>query len=282
MQHLACFRRLRCFAGGLLLALFSLVASSCHHDSADTAPAEPATIKLANSATLGHYLTDAQGNTLYFFAADIDGTNACTGGCLPTWPVFYEANVQVANDLQASDFNSKTTPDGRPQTTYKGWPLYYYAPATNGSGIGGVWHVASPDYTVLLARKAVVDKTTNQSASKTFLVDAQGRTLYYFAKDNAQPNTQPTNCDGACASVWPALYLSLPVVPASLTASNFATITRSASPTTGPYGTTAGSSQQLTYKGHPLYYYAADNATRGNVQGHNLSSYGDLWLVATP
>jgi predicted lipoprotein with Yx(FWY)xxD motif len=283
--------------GLALLCLLSLLVISCKKDSTTT-PDDPdavANVKVATSATLGNYLTDANGNTLYFFARDIDGANTCTSAtCNPMWPVYYEANVKVPKALNAADFATKTTTDGRPQTTYKGWPIYYYAPAsggvntrevpglTGGNAIGGIWHVVNPAYNVLLASKNVEDKTTHVVASKTFLVDGLGRTLYYFAKDNSNPTTQPTNCTGGCAAIWPAFYLGTPVTPSSLKTSDFATITREASTTTGPYGTTTSSREQLTYKGHPLYYYAGDNAARGHAEGHDFDDSGDKWYVAAP
>ena len=290
--------RLWSFSLGLaLLCLLSLLVISCKKDSTTT-PDDPdavANVKVATSATLGNYLTDANGNTLYFFARDIDGTNTCTSAtCNPLWPIYYEANVKAPKGLNSSDFVTKNTPDGRPQTTYKGWPLYYYAPAasgvntreapglTGGNAIGGIWHVVNPAYNVLLASKNVEDKTTHVVSSKTFLVDGQGRTLYYFAKDNSSPTTQPTNCTGGCATIWPALYLSAPVAPSSLKTTDFATITREASTASGPYGNSTGTREQLTYKGHPLYYYAGDNATRGHAEGHNLDDSGDKWYVAAP
>ncbi|WP_460503438.1 COG4315 family predicted lipoprotein [Hymenobacter agri] len=275
--------------------LLSLCFGSCKKDS--TTPAEDpdavANVKLATSPTLGSYLTDVNGNTLYVFARDVDGTNACTSAtCMPLWPVYYEANIKVPKALNAADFATKTTADGRPQTTYKGWPLYYYAPAANGvytreapgqtggNGIGTVWHVLNPGYNVLLASKSVEDKATHVVATKSFLVDGVGRTLYYFAKDNTSPSTQPTNCTGGCAAIWPALYLSSAVAPSSLKSSDFGTITRETS-TGGAYGGTS-TTQQLTYKGHPLYYYAGDAATRGKVEGHDLNDSGDFWYVAAP
>ncbi len=291
---------IRCWSVGLALALLgslSLGAVGCKKDSA-AAPANPdavANVKLATSATLGPFLTDSVGNTLYFFARDVDGANTCTSAaCNPMWPVYYKANIKVPTALNAADFATRSTADGRPQTTYKGWPLYYYAPPasgvytreaagqTAGNGIGGIWHVVSPGYGVVLASKSVEDKTTHATANKTYLVDAQGRTLYFFAKDNTSPTTQPTNCTGGCASVWPALYLSAPAVPSTLHASDFATITRDPSTTTGPYGTTTSSREQLTYKGRPLYYYVGDNATRGHVEGHDFDNSGGLWFVAAP
>ncbi|ALW86769.1 hypothetical protein AUC43_17805 [Hymenobacter sedentarius] len=285
---------------GLVLALFGSMSTalvSCKKDG--DAPAEDpdavATVKLATSATLGTYMTDASGNTLYFFARDVDGANTCTSAtCNPLWPVYYEANLKVPKALKAEDFATKTTADGRQQTTYKGWPLYYYAPAasgvytreaagqTGGNGIGGIWHVVNPSYGVVLASKSVEDKTTHAVSTKTYLTDALGRTLYFFAKDNTSSSTQATNCTGGCAAIWPALYMSAPAVPSTLSASNFGTLTREQSAGTGPYGTGSTSREQLTYKGRPLYYYAGDAATRGKVEGHNLDDSGDKWFVATP
>ena len=283
--------------GLVLLGSASLSVVSCKKDSStpDVDQDAVATVKVATSATLGPYLTDAGGNTLYFFARDVDGANTCTSAtCNPLWPVYYEANLKVPKALKAEDFATKTTADGRQQTTYKGWPLYYYAPAptgsyireapglTGGNAIGGIWHVVNPSYGVVLASKLVEDKTTHVVATKTYLVDTQGRTLYYFAKDNTSPNTQPTNCTGGCAAIWPALYMGVPAVPSTLRASDFATITRDPSTTSGPYGNTTVTREQLTYKGKPLYYYAGEAATRGHVEGHDFNDSGDFWFVAAP
>jgi predicted lipoprotein with Yx(FWY)xxD motif len=274
--------------GLMLLGSAGLGLVGCKKDAtAEVDQDAVANVKVGTSATLGPYLTDASGNTLYIFARDVDGTNACTSAtCNPLWPVYYEANIKVPKSLKAEDFATKATTDGRMQTTYKGWPLYYYAPAANGvytreasgvtsgNGVGTVWHVVNPGYGVVLASKTVEDKTTRVSSSKTFLVDMQGRTMYYFAKDNTNPTTLPTNCTGGCAAIWPAVYMSAPMVPSTLRASDFATITRAAN--------AAGAREQLTYKGRPLYYYAGDAATRGRAEGHNLNDSGDLWFVAAP
>ncbi len=281
-------------SAGLALGL-GLSLTACKKDDAPTAASTPANVKLATSASLGTILTDSAGNTLYFFALDVAGTNSCTSAaCNPTWPVYYGGRITPPSWLNASDFSSKKTADGRNQTFYKGWPLYYYAPAVNGTntreaagqtggnGVGGVWYVLNPTYSVMLGRKSVVDQTTNVATTKTYLTDAQGRTLYYFAKDDASPNTKPTNCTGGCLSAWPALLLSAPVVPSGLNASDFSTITRTETTSSGPYGSATSGTQQLTYKGHPLYYFINDNTTRGQVTGDHLTSFGDYWFVAAP
>lgn len=296
----------RCGFVGLLAAGFgplSLGLTGCGTTmkSAADAPAPKPNVQLATSPTLGSFLTDSVGQAVYFSALDVDGVNTCTSAaCNPTWPVYYGGVIRVPQGLNVSDFTSKKTADGRSQTLYKGWPLYYSAPAngsanireaagqTTGNGVGGVWHVMNPGYGVVLARKAVENQTTKAVSTKTFLVDNQGRTLYFFAKDDKNPTTLPDNCTGGCAATWPAVTVSATALPSTLKIADFGSIIRSGTTTTtsdgygGTITTTGASTQQLLYKGRPLYYFAGDNTTRGRVTGDNLNSAGDLWFVATP
>jgi predicted lipoprotein with Yx(FWY)xxD motif len=127
----------------------------------------------------------------------------------------------------------------------------------------------------MLGTKTLLDKSRNVTVTKDFLIDPQGRTLYTYAKDSKSPSTLPTNCTGNCATDWPVFFNSSVNVPTSskLKSSDFGTITR----TDGAGGTTH---KQLTYKGMPLYYCASDNQTPGKTEGHNLTTNGDLWVVA--
>jgi len=38
----------------------------------------------------------------------------------------------------------------------------------------------------------------------------------------------------------------------------------------------------VTYKGHPLYYYAGDGPNGGESTGQAISSFGAPWYVLTP
>ena len=120
---------------------------------AQTTPVKSFTINVSSgNATLGNYLVDANGMTLYWTTLDASGQSNVTGTVLANWPVFYAASVVVPSSLATSDFGSITRSDGTKQTTYKGWPLYYFIKDKNpgdasGQGIGGVWFVVSPTAT---------------------------------------------------------------------------------------------------------------------------------------
>lgn len=100
--------------------------------------------------TIGYYLTDGAGMTLYYTTTDNAGKSNVNDPELDDWPIFYAAKIVVPPTLKRSDFGSLKRPDGELQTTYKGWPLYYYEkddePSdTVGQGVGGVWFLAGPN-----------------------------------------------------------------------------------------------------------------------------------------
>ena len=271
---------------GLLLLVASLATgvSGCNNSDDENTQPVP-TVRLETNATLGAHLVDQQGNSIYYFARDLAGTNTCTGGCASVWPIFYEPNLVLGEGLKAEDFATITTTNGKPQTTYKGWPMYYYAPVDAagqnvrekagdalGENVGGVWYVMKPDYNVLVARATVLHKTTNQITSKVFLIDSQGRTLYTFDRDRTNPTTLPSNCTGNCVATWPVYLEPGRVLTSNLRSSDFGVIIR----TDGLNGATR---QQTTYKGMPLYYYSPDGAQRNKVEGDGI---GNIWSVATP
>jgi hypothetical protein len=48
------------------------------------------TVNLAYKASLGFYLTNSSGFTLYFRSTDPgNGSSTCYGGCVTAWPLFY-------------------------------------------------------------------------------------------------------------------------------------------------------------------------------------------------
>lgn len=107
-------------------------------------------IMLQTKADLGTYLVDAKGMTLYYFTKDNLGKSNATSAIIQNWPVFNTGNFIVPSLLNVADFSTITRDDGLKQTTYKGWPLYYYVKDrasgdTLGQGINGVWFIVNPD-----------------------------------------------------------------------------------------------------------------------------------------
>ena len=106
-------------------------------------------IKLSEKDGVGKFLADAKGMTLYTFKKDSPGKSACAGDCVVKWPLYFREKVAVPEGVNAGDFDTITREDGNRQTTYKGWPLYYFvgdmAPGdVLGQGLGNVWFVANP------------------------------------------------------------------------------------------------------------------------------------------
>jgi predicted lipoprotein with Yx(FWY)xxD motif len=103
-------------------------------------------INVAYSPSLGFYLTNSTGWTLYVFKNDIptNGTSRCTGKCIQNWPAFYISHINLPPGLNATDFTTITRPDGSKQIAYSGWPLYTFIndkkPGdTTGQGVNKVW-----------------------------------------------------------------------------------------------------------------------------------------------
>jgi len=90
------------------------------------------------------------------------------------------------------------------------------------------------------------------------LVDADGRTLYAFTKDQGDQSA----CSGQCATNWPALTGT-----ATAGTGAQATLLSTAMQTDG--------NSQVTYDGRPLYYFAGD-AKPGDINGQGV---GNVWFV---
>lgn len=114
--------------------------------------AEDYTITTSSNKFLGTYLVNQSGFTLYYTQNDSAANSAstCYGECAALWPPFYAQDLSLPDNLRPIDFGVITRTDGSKQTTFKGWPLYYYGKDrdhgdTWGEGIDGVWHVIDPD-----------------------------------------------------------------------------------------------------------------------------------------
>jgi predicted lipoprotein with Yx(FWY)xxD motif len=107
-------------------------------------------IKIQQKDGIGKYLTDSEGKTLYWFKKDSSRKSACTGPCLEKWPIYYQEKVAAPKGIKHKDFGTITREDGKKQTTFRGYPLYYWIndkqPGdTSGHGVNNVWSVINPD-----------------------------------------------------------------------------------------------------------------------------------------
>jgi predicted lipoprotein with Yx(FWY)xxD motif len=91
-------------------------------------------------------------------------------------------------------------------------------------------------------------------------------TVYMFEADKGSGSS----CSGACAAAWPPVTSTAAAKAASgAQAADLGTITR-------PDGT-----KQVTYKGHPLYYFAKDKDD-GDAYGQGVKAFGASWYVLKP
>jgi predicted lipoprotein with Yx(FWY)xxD motif len=243
----------------VLLFMAALATAGCYAPATAPSPSTNGyTADVMSKAGIGDYLVDAQGKTLYYFAKDTIDTSNATGAILDIWPIFNIQNIDVPPSLNAADFGTITRADGKKQTTYKGWPLYRYAPDvsagdTLGEGFNGVWFVIKvPFYTVMIESKADVGN---------YLVDAKGMTLYHATFDA----TGKSNATSAILGLWPPFGESNFIVPSSLNVADFSIIT-------------TGGTAQATYKGWPLYFFVNDKAP-GDTVGQGIKG---VWSVTAP
>ena len=109
---------------------------------------------------------------------------------------------------------------------------------------------------------------TIKSASSDFgtiLFNRRGQAIYLFDREERARS----ECYGACAQAWPpVLTAGRPRAAGRTRPSLLGTIRR------------RNGKRQVTYAGHPLYYYAHERP--GQVLCQGVDEFGGLWLVVKP
>jgi predicted lipoprotein with Yx(FWY)xxD motif len=106
----------------------------------------------------------------------------------------------------------------------------------------------------------------NNTKLGQILVDEEGKTVYLFVADTGTSST----CYSSCATFWPpVLTTGAPQAGAGANPSLLGTTTR----TDGKV--------EVTYAGHPLYYFLNDKAP-GDIKGQGVNGFGGLWWVLNP
>ena len=131
--------------------------------------------------------------------------------------------------------------------------------ACGGNDDGGSG-TAAPAATETTAAPATGGATVAVASSSLgdILVDAEGRTLYAFTKDQGDKSA----CSGECATNWPAL-------------TGTATAGTGAEASLLSTSMQANGTSQVTYDGRPLYHFAGDTKA-GDTNGQAV---GNVWFV---
>ena len=143
------------------------------------------------------------------------------------------------------------------------------ATTSSGSASGGYGNSASPSTAPSGGAAAAGGPATVNTASGdlgTFLVGTDGRTVYLWEGDSGTTS----KCTGACAGAWPPLTTTgAPQASGSAMASLLGTTKR------------ADGAMQVTYNGHPLYYFVKDTGP-GSTAGQEVDAFGAEWYAVAP
>jgi predicted lipoprotein with Yx(FWY)xxD motif len=107
--------------------------------------------------------------------------------------------------------------------------------------------------------------TADDSEYGSMLFDERGQAIYLFDSETSDT----PECYDDCASAWPPVLTEGPPEPTGdVDAALLGTTERD------------DGSVQVTYNGHPLYFYADEDP--GEVLCHDVDDFGGTWLVVIP
>ena len=125
---------------------------------------------------------------------------------------------------------------------------------------------AAPSSTAASGSGGRVAISTTKGSAGTYLTGASGRAVYLWVADTGGRS----NCSGQCAKYWPPLLTTAaPTASGGASVKDLGMITRS------------NGAQQVTYKGHPLYYFIGDKGP-GTHHGQGNSAFGAKWWLLAP
>jgi predicted lipoprotein with Yx(FWY)xxD motif len=257
------------------------------HVSGRPAPGQ-AHVMLENSPsgpTLAAATAHGTYRSQYMLTYDPQRATTCTGPCTGIWPPLLTGRQAAAGTgVRRNGLGILHRPDGTLQVTYFGHPVYYFAfdlgpgaPSglTNGEYYvdqfsHGVWWLLNPDGSAL---PGPVSVTSMSSPKGTVLAvnppspfASRPFAMYTFSADSPAMSA----CTGACARYWPPVLTTGPATAASgsgVSQAGLGAIAR-------PDGT-----MQVTYDGHPLYFFAFDQP--GQTLGEDITAFGGTFRVVS-
>jgi predicted lipoprotein with Yx(FWY)xxD motif len=113
---------------------------------------------------------------------------------------------------------------------------------------------------------AIVVTSKHNKLGTVLAAGPKKRTVYLFEADRGESSA----CTGTCADAWPPVRTSgAPTAAVAAKSSDLGTIAR------------ADGSTQVTYKGHPLYYFIQDKDAE-DAYGQGSKAFGADWYVLSP
>ncbi len=125
--------------------------------------------------------------------------------------------------------------------------------------------LAAASGSVAAATSAAAKLSVQSTEYGKVLFGPGGKVVYAFGADKSSTS----RCYGVCAAAWPPLLTKGAPLAASGVESKLLGTTKRRNGTL-----------QVTYAGHPLYYYSADKI--GKVMCQHANMHGGLWLIVKP
>ncbi len=125
--------------------------------------------------------------------------------------------------------------------------------------------LAAASGSVSAATSAAAKLSVQSTEYGKVLFGPGGKVVYAFGADKSSTS----RCYGVCAAAWPPLLTKGAPLAASGVESKLLGTTKRRNGTL-----------QVTYAGHPLYYYSADKI--GKVMCQHANMHGGLWLIVKP
>jgi predicted lipoprotein with Yx(FWY)xxD motif len=145
----------------LVVAGYAILHKSAKTSSANStakhvaaAPVDNSVVVTRSNASLGSYLAEPNGDTLYTYKGDAPGVSNVKGSLLASWPAYVDTGSTTG--LPAGIGTIKRTDNGEIQYTYNGMPLYTFVGDQPGQVTGNG-----------VANFVVARPTTTSSASST-------------------------------------------------------------------------------------------------------------------
>jgi predicted lipoprotein with Yx(FWY)xxD motif len=248
-----------------------------HVDGVPAATTPTVSTELSPNGIVLSSATASGVRSLYLLTADTPAASACgtAGGCEALWPPLLTSHRATAGTGASRHLiGAIRRSDGTYQVTYAGHPVYFFAldlaagataGETNGehlldpAPVDGVWYTMLPNGNPDPGTAVIQSESAGGGSilADAGVVNGVVATLYAFSADTAAQS----NCTGTCARIWPpVLTQSAPAASGGANGSLLGAIAR------------GDGTFQVTYDGHPLYYFA--HALDSGTEGAAVTAFG--------